>query len=973
MSLVSIRLDAPSLDVRHSAASASGTAVFADQLAGASARMSAPASARLDNGASTVLAFVPPALPVVTLGGMGVGSLVAGGFVSAGVVMRIDGALGKAGLGWGDVAKTLPDNAGPGMALGLLNELNRTVLNNPGREGPAVANFLATAKPATLENALKPPPVNWSAFTGPRAGSPQVAGGKPPREVDLRNTPRLSGFDAQPASRQLGDGLRSAGAAARAVPVAPPQQQKNWSDVRNDIAQRLAGAPPHLAPFQQGVVEEMLTNALRSEPPGERTFDRAMKWLDDLAVNGPKTLGQVFDRAQARYDGAIGSMLDKAVAGTPDWMSGPLRSELAQTLAFEQDKGRVGRAVEDVGRWMRNLSASPQLTGNLVASVENRYTQKIGESLDALTSRAPEERRENLRAAIGEVLSEEVEAGKVAADPLSALRWLSNLPSSPDLLSSRVLPREAERAGVGRVEPGTHANAAPAAGAGDPFERAQEAAEEAFRRIGAPGPGSTTFDEEMDTLTGAGKHTSAALLAMRYHSATVQPGPTRGVNASAGVSSADLNAVRNADPEAVAQGVRELASRGELPRLPPELREAASQMLDRAASDPTNADNANIAAARGLLAAPPKSGGTSPLPFENSGRNILPPAADVAGALPPASPDTPGGVAPRGLNAKVDFPGPNGPWIGHQELGDTFHTLAALYALDPNYDGKINLLAPNAADGKRIVEFMHDVLPKATIVVHSLPSTIPNDGSPEAARAREDFFRTVKADAPDRPALGHPFDATRTYGQQAVSDQEVVSRFRERLGSLASPSERKEVTDFLEQTDPALLDPSVEKAIIFTRRSNDWTAGRDTSPEALIQLTESLQNRGMTVVVMGPRPVEGLPEGAVDLTEHWKTVPGFAGQAALYDTLAENGTRMVVGTMSGAVDFIHLSADLPVIEIGPAFRMGMWQDALGEDEFAVVDPGRGYDATSPDPAIRSLSPSIMERVEQLIDLQSPPH
>lgn len=975
MKFVSIGMRTSNVDAPSSAANASGGAAFSEHLIGTSARTSAPATARL--------AFVPAALPTVTLAGMVVGNLVARGLVSGGVVMRIDGALRKADLGWSDVANALPDNAGPGIAIDLLNELNRIVLNNPGHEGSAVAKFLATAEPATLKNALKPRPIDWSTFTAPPAGGEQVNGRKPPSGVDLRDTPRLPGFHAPPASLPLVDGLRSAGAVGRVKAVAPPPQQKDWSDVRNDIAQRLVGAPPHLAPFQQGVIEEMLTTTLRAEPTGKRSFDRAKKWLDDLAVNSPKTLGQVFDRAQARYEGAIGSMLDKAVASTPYWMSGSLRGELARTLAFEQDKGRVGRAVEDVGRWMRNLSASPQLTGNLVTSVENRYVQKIGDSLDVLTSGAPEERHENLRAAIRRVLYEEVESGKVADDPLSALRWLANLPSSPNLLSSRILSREEEIANKGRVAPtytqrlGAAVNEAPLVKAGesasnDPFERAEKAADEAFRRISTPSREATSFDEEMDGLTGSGQHATAALLSMRYHSATVRPGATRGVNASEGVSSADVNAFRNADPEVLAKGIRELASRGELPQLPPELRDAASQLLDEASGDPTYAENADIAAARGVLAALTRAGDAQPLLFEKMGRNILPPAADVAGALPPASPDTPSGVTTRGLNVEVDFPGPNGPWIGHKELGDTFHTLAALYALDPNYDGKINLLAPKPAEGKRIVEFMHSVLPKATIVVHSLPSTIPNDGSPEAERAREDFFRSVKADAPDRPALGHPFDATRTYGQQAVSDREVVARFRERLGTLATPSERADVVDFLRQADPTLLDPAVEKAIIFTRRSDDLTSGRDMSSEALVQLTDSLQKRGLTLVVMGPRPVEGLPEGAIDLTEHWKAVPGFAGQAALYDTLAGNGTRIVVGTMSGAVDFIHLSAELPVIEIGPAFRMGMWQDALGEDAFAVVDPGGGYDATSPDPTTRSFSPLIMERVEQLIDLQSTP-
>jgi hypothetical protein len=343
---------------------------------------------------------------------------------------------------------------------------------------------------------------------------------------------------------------------------------------------------------------------------------------------------------------------------------------------------------------------------------------------------------------------------------------------------------------------------------------------------------------------------------------------------------------------------------------------------------------------------------------------LLPPAPEARAALPPGRAGSPpGGRRGEGLAVAVEYPGPNGPWVGHNELGDAAHTMAALRALEAEgaYDGKINVLSEGRGDAARMVDLFSRVFPQSTVVVHTPPAHTGPAG-------RQTFFRSVKAHRADQPALGHPFDATRVLGQQQVSQPETMPRVRQFVDGLATTQEKAGVKQYLASVDASLLDAGVPKAIVALRGSTDgYGRSRNSSQESLVQMTDALAQRGLQVVVMGsPLPDMQLPAGTVDLTGHWRRVSDLPAQAHLFDQLAQHDTRVAVGNMSGILDLVHLSADIPVVEFGPGFRMKMWEDAFGEDQFAVIEP-EGYDATSADPAQRRFDESAMQRLGQLLD------
>jgi hypothetical protein len=321
------------------------------------------------------------------------------------------------------------------------------------------------------------------------------------------------------------------------------------------------------------------------------------------------------------------------------------------------------------------------------------------------------------------------------------------------------------------------------------------------------------------------------------------------------------------------------------------------------------------------------------------------------------------------LATHVDYPGPNGPWVGHNELGDAVHTMAALLALDApgsRYDGEINLLSTGVDDARRLVDLFRRVFARSPVVVHTPPKT---PGRIDAGDDLETFFRSVKAHRADQPALGHPFDATRVLGQQQSQDAETMTRVRQVIDELVTPRERAEVKQYLYSVDADLLDASVPKAIVALRHSGDgYGMARNSSAESLQQMTDALQQRGLRVVIMGAAaPGMQLPQDTIDLTGHWRRVSDLPAQAHLFNQLAQHNTQVAVGNMSGMLDLVHLSADIPVIELGPGFRMNMWQQAFGADQFSVIEPA-GYDAAANHPAQRSFDSSAMKQLETQLDL-----
>jgi hypothetical protein len=230
----------------------------------------------------------------------------------------------------------------------------------------------------------------------------------------------------------------------------------------------------------------------------------------------------------------------------------------------------------------------------------------------------------------------------------------------------------------------------------------------------------------------------------------------------------------------------------------------------------------------------------------------LPAAAEARTALPPAHAESPPGRGGGGLATDVDYPGPNGPWVGHNELGDAVHTMAALRALDVeggSYSGKINVLSTGVANAQRMVDLFSRMFVRSTVVVHTPPK---EPGQIDDSADRDMFFRSVKAHRADQPALGHPFDATRVLGQQQSQDAETMTRVRQFVDDLSTPQEKARVKQYLASVDADLLNANVPKAIVALRHSEDgYGMARNSSPESLQQMTQALQQRGLRVVVMG--------------------------------------------------------------------------------------------------------------------------
>ncbi len=357
-------------------------------------------------------------------------------------------------------------------------------------------------------------------------------------------------------------------------------------------------------------------------------------------------------------------------------------------------------------------------------------------------------------------------------------------------------------------------------------------------------------------------------------------------------------------------------------------------------------------------------GSVSVVPFEPALIKGYPELA----ALPPATDATPRGETVRGLHVEVDYPGPQGAWVGAKELGDTLHTALALFSEHgARYAGKINILADDPLQSSRSKDLFQRLFPDASVVVHTPPNTA------DGRQAFETFFRQVKSGRPTEAALGHPFDATRIAGQNIVENPQVLENFREAL--INSVPENTDmlnaVKSYLGELDPRMLDDSVPKAIVFTRQDDGFTSSRNTSIESLTQTVNALQGRGLTVVVMGPNIGDMSSLGVIDGTEHWRRVTDFPSQGMMYQVLQENGVEVAIGQMSGAMDLIAFSSGIPILELGAPFRMGMLEEALGDSNFKVIDPGRGYNAASEGASEREYAPWVIEKIGQFLDGVSP--
>jgi hypothetical protein len=156
----------------------------------------------------------------------------------------------------------------------------------------------------------------------------------------------------------------------------------------------------------------------------------------------------------------------------------------------------------------------------------------------------------------------------------------------------------------------------------------------------------------------------------------------------------------------------------------------------------------------------------------------------------------------------------------------------------------------------------------------------------------------------------------------------------------------------------------VPKAIVVLRRSNDgYGKRRDSSIASAHQLIDLAFSRGMTPVLMGSAPI-GLevPCDVIDLTGHWRRVSDLPAQVQMLSMLAQANVGYALGQMSGLLDLIHLGAGIPVAQIGPQFRMGMWQDALGCARFRMIEP-RAYDANSAHRPRRRYDTQVMSELD----------
>ena len=347
----------------------------------------------------------------------------------------------------------------------------------------------------------------------------------------------------------------------------------------------------------------------------------------------------------------------------------------------------------------------------------------------------------------------------------------------------------------------------------------------------------------------------------------------------------------------------------------------------------------------------------------------LPFSPGVSGFLMQAREGVGPGQTKRGLGVEVSWPGPSGPWVGANELGDTVHTVAAAYAKGgKDYNGKFNVLATSEPQSTSTVNFLQTAFPKSVIIVHTPPQNLISD---PGTFDIEGFYRTVKSGPTNAEALGHPFDATRFYGQALADNLALPKDLRALLTGTPSQRDRQRVAVYLLLKHPDILNRSVRKGIIFARETDDGTASRNSTALSMAQIAKLYRDRGIMPVIMGP-PVShsaDLFQNDIHLSRHWKTISSLRLQAYMLDRMGKANTLVAFGQMSGALDMIKLSSNIRVTEIGPTFRMGMWQEALGNRHFAVIPPNRNYNALSLDPLDHVYDDETLHQIGLSLDRQ----